>query len=149
VAADLLFWALGGIVAGLAMSLWKMVQTWLQGRGLWLGPNLIATIVLGPRTDRGDFHAGGLVVGMTLHLLASVAMSWCYGLLIRPYVGSEPLPLVATTMLVFVLAAWAVYHYLIAPWLAPIMRERSQPLWVAAAHVVYGAALLLWTRLPA
>jgi len=39
-----------GALAGLVMSAWKMGLDALQGAGVWGGPQLIATILLGPST---------------------------------------------------------------------------------------------------
>jgi MFS superfamily sulfate permease-like transporter len=74
------------------------------------------------------------------HLLASVAMGLAYAALagrrlqaVRP--ASE-----LVVIVVFSLASWAFYQWLVMPWLAPVMDARTEALSLAVAHVVFALA---------
>ncbi len=133
-----------GLVAGAVMSLWRMSEEAITGRGLWHPPNLIASIVLGERADTGRFLTSGLIIGMLLHALASAAMGWLYGLLIAPHTGHWP-PLAQIPLILgYALLNWALYQYLIMPWLAPVMNRTSRPVSLAVAHLIWGATFAGW-----
>lgn len=130
-------WA--GVVAGLVMTVWKMAEAWLTGVGAFRPPNLISTIVLGPSANTGSFAAMPFIVGMTLHILASIAMGVAYAAGSRRLRHLRP----ATELLAIVgyaLLSWAAYQYRIMPWLAPTMDANVSPVSLAVAHVVFGVA---------
>jgi hypothetical protein len=131
--------ASAGVVAGLVMTVWKMAEAWLTGAGAFRPPNLISTIVLGPSANTGAFAAIPFVVGMALHILASIGMGVLYA------AGSARLRhLRPVTELVainaYALLSWAAYQSLIMPWLAPTMDAHVSPLSLAVAHVVFAVA---------
>jgi hypothetical protein len=125
------------------MTAWKMAEASISGVGLWRPPNLIATIVLGPSANTGSFVPVPFVVGMTLHLLASIGMGLAYAavapLLRRPRPAVEVVAIVGYTVL-----SWALYQYLIMPSLAPTMDANVSPASLAVAHVVFGLAFAAW-----
>jgi hypothetical protein len=131
--------ASAGVVAGLVMTVWKMAEAWLAGAGAFRPPNLIATIVLGPSANTGSFAAVPFLVGMALHLLASIAMGVVYAAGSRRvrHLGraTELVAIVA-----YALLSWAAYQYLIMPWLAPTMDANVSPVSLAVAHVVFALA---------
>lgn len=132
-----------GVFAGLVMTVWKMAEAWVTGAGLWRPPNLISTIVLGPSANTGTFAAVPFVVGMTLHLAASIAMGLAYAA--ATTVVREMRPAIEVlAILAYALLSWAVYQYLIMPWLAPTMDANVSPVSLGVAHVVFGAAFALW-----
>lgn len=135
---------IAGLVAGAVMSVWKMGEAALTGKGLWRPPNLIASIVLGEHADTGRFLASAFTIGMTLHALASALMGGFYGLVIAPHVHAWPTPAQTLLILGYALLNWAAYQYLIMPWLAPIMNRHSRPLSLAVAHLVWGLAFAWW-----
>jgi hypothetical protein len=136
--------ALAGVAGGLAMTVWKMAEAALRGLGVWRPPNLIATIVLGPSANSGSFAAVPFVVGMTLHLLTSIAMGMFYAwvvfrLRMRLNASAELLVIVG-----YALLNWAVYQWLIMPWFAPTMNKHTSPVSLAVAHVVFAVGMAAW-----
>jgi hypothetical protein len=133
-----------GLVAGAVMSIWKMAEALARGRGLWRPPNLIASILLGERADTGRFLASGFVVGMALHAVASAFMGWLYGVLVSPAARDWSAPAEIAVILGYALLNWAVYQYLVMPWLAPIMNRRTGARSLAVAHLVWGLTFAWW-----
>jgi hypothetical protein len=130
-------WA--GVAAGLVMTVWKMAEAWLTGAGAFRPPNLISTIVLGPSANTGSFTAIPFIVGMALHILASIAMGVVYAAGTRRLRHLRPATeLVA--IVAYALLSWAAYQYLIMPWLAPTMDANVSPVSLAVAHVVFAVA---------
>jgi hypothetical protein len=140
---------IAGLVAGAVMSIEKMLETALTGKGFWRPPNLIASILLGPRADTGRFLLSGFLVGMGLHVLASTFMGWFYGAVIAEYVDGWTAPVETLLILGYALLNWAAYQYLLMPWLAPVMNRGSSPASLAVAHVVWGLAFAWWYLLVA
>ena len=136
----LLTGAWAGLLAGLVMTVWKMGEAALAGAGAWRPPNLIATIVLGPSANTGSFQAVPFAVGMTLHVLASIAMGAVYVALLARPLGRHRAAVELAGIVAYALVSWAVYQWLIMPWLAPTMDENVSPLSLAVAHVVFGLA---------
>ncbi len=129
-----------GAVAGLVMSAWKMGLDALQGAGVWGGPQLIATILLGPSTYDGGHHFTlvPVLVGLALHEATSAALGLVYVPLARhPILGRHPL----ATAVAYALASWVIYQYGVMPWLAPVMARHVSAPGMAIAHVVFGLAL--------
>ncbi len=133
-----------GIVAGIVMSIWKMGQTAVQGKGLWRPPNLFGTILLGKDADRTDFAPVPFLAGMALHVATSAGMGWIYAALAHPLLGRPGGLGLVLASVAYALLSWAIYQYLIMPWLAPIMDRNTSPFWLAVAHVVYGLAFAGW-----
>ncbi len=103
---------IAGLVAGAVMSVEKMAESGLRGRGLWRPPNLITSILLEERADTGRFLRSGFVAGMALHVLASAFMGWLYGMVTTEHVGTWPAPLEALLILGYAALNWAAYPYL-------------------------------------
>ncbi len=135
---------IAGIFAGIVMSVWKMGQTAVQGKGVWRPPNLIGTIPLGKDADRTGFAPVPFLAGMALHVVTSAGMGWIYAALVHPILGRPGGWSLITAAVVYALLSWAIYQYLIMPWLAPIMDRNTSPFWLAIAHVVYGLAFTSW-----
>jgi hypothetical protein len=136
--------ATAGVIAGLVMTVWKMAETAIAGAGAWRPPNLIATIVLGPSANAGTFDIAALTVGMTLHLLTSIAMGLVYAaiacrLLPRLSAAAELAAIIA-----YALLTWAVYQWLIMPWLAPTMNANTSAVSLAVAHVSFALGFAGW-----
>ena len=69
---------IAGLIAGAVMSVEKMIEAALEGKGFWRPPNLIASVLLGERADTGRFLLDGFLVGMALHALAPAFMGWLW-----------------------------------------------------------------------
>jgi hypothetical protein len=135
---------IAGLVAGAVMSIEKMLEATLKGKGFWRPPNLIASIILGQRADTGRFLLDGFLIGMALHALASAFMGWLYGVAIAEHVDQWPPVLELLLILGYALVHWASYQYLIMPWLAPVMNRSSSAVSLAVAHVVWALAFAAW-----
>jgi hypothetical protein len=135
-------WA--GPLAGLVMTVWKMGEAILTGAGAWRPPNLISTVVLRPSANTGSFEAGPFAVGMTLHVLASIATGVAYVALLGPAMARRPVVAELAAIVAYVLTSWAVYQWLIMPWLAPTMDAHVSPLSLAVAHVVFALSFAAW-----
>jgi hypothetical protein len=140
---------IAGLVAGAVMSVEKMIEAAVRGKGLWRPPNLIASMVLGARADTGRFLLDGFLVGMALHALASAFMGWLYGIAIAEHVDQWSTLLEVLLILGYAVAHWATYQYLTMPWLAPVMNRNISPLSLAVAHLVWGGAFAWWYLLVA
>jgi hypothetical protein len=138
-----------GLVAGAVMSLEKMIEAAARGRGFWRPPNLIASIVLGVRADTGRFIVSGFLTGMILHAAASAFMGWFYGWGLADHVGGWNASGETLLILGYAMVNWAVYQYLLMPWLAPVMNRESSPVFLAVAHLVWGLAFAWWYLLVA
>lgn len=135
---------IAGLVAGAVMSVGKMLEAALKGKGFWRPPNLIASILLGQRADTGRFLLDGFLVGMVLHALASAFMGWLYGVAIAEHVDQWPTPFEVVLILGYALVHWASYQYLVMPWLAPVMNRNSSAASLAVAHLVWGLTFAAW-----
>jgi hypothetical protein len=135
---------IAGLVAGAVMSIEKMIETAVRGKGLWQPPNLIASMILGQRANTGRFLLDGFLVGMALHAVASAFMGWLYGVAIAEHVDHWPALLQILLILGYAFAHWATYQYLIMPWLAPVMNRNSSAASLAVAHLVWGGAFAWW-----
>jgi hypothetical protein len=131
--------ASAGVVAGLVMTVWKMAEAWVTGVGAFRPPNLISTIVLGPSANAGSFAAIPFLVGMALHILASIAMGVVYAAGSARVRQLRPATELAA-IVVYALLSWAAYQYLIMPSLAPTMNAHVSPVSLAVAHVVFALA---------
>jgi hypothetical protein len=136
--------AVAGIAGGLVMTVWKMAEAALRDVGVWRPPNLIATIALGPSANSENFVAVPFIVGMTLHLLASITMgvlyAWAATRLELRLTASAEIPVIVG----YALLNWAVYQWLIMPWFAPTMHAHTSPLSLAVAHAVFGLGMAAW-----
>jgi hypothetical protein len=136
--------AVAGVVAGLVMTVEKMAEAALAGVGVWRPPNLIATIVLGPSANTGDFSYAPFAVGMLLHVLTSLAMGVVYAALAARFLPRVTPAVELGVILGYVLLSWAAYQWLVMPWLAPVMDANVSPTSMAIAHVVFALAFAAW-----
>jgi hypothetical protein len=136
--------AVAGVVAGLVMTVWKMAEAVITGAGLWRPPNLIGTIVLGPSANTGDFDGRAFAVGMTLHLLTSIAMGIVYAALAARLLPRLSAAAELAAIVAYALLSWAVYQWLIMPWLTPTMDESTSATSLAVAHVVFALGFAAW-----
>lgn len=136
--------AVAGVVGGLVMTVWKMAEAAITGAGLWRPPNLIATIVLGPSANSGDFDGPAFTVGMTLHLLTSTAMGLVYAVLAARFLPTVSAAAEVVAIVAYALVSWAVYQWLLMPWLAPVMDNTASATSLAVAHVVFALAFAAW-----
>lgn len=136
--------AVAGVVGGLVMTAWKMAEAVVAGAGLWRPPNLIATIVLGPSADSGDFDGAAFAVGMTLHLLTSIAMGVVYAGLAARLLPRLPAPAEIVAIVAYALLSWAVGQWLVVPWLAPTIDQTTSAASLAVALVVFALGFAAW-----
>jgi hypothetical protein len=133
-----------GVVAGLVMTVWKMAEAAIAGAGAWRPPNLIATIVLGPSANVGTFDTAAFVVGMTLHLLTSIAMGLVYAAIACRLLPRLSAAAELAAVIAYALLSWAVYQWLVMPWLAPTMNDNTSAVSLAVAHVVFALGFAGW-----
>jgi hypothetical protein len=132
--------ASAGVVAGLVMTVWKMAEAWLTGAGAFRPPNLISTIVLGPSANTGSFAVIPFIVGMALHILASIAMGVVYAAGSGRVRHLRPATELAV-IVAYALLSWAAYQCLIMPWLAPTMDANVLPVSLAEQLLPRGLAI--------
>jgi hypothetical protein len=118
------------------MTAWKMAEAAIAGAGTWRPPNLIATIALGPSANVGTFDLAAFAVGMTLHLLTSIAMGLVYAAIACRLLPRLSAAAELAAVIAYALLSWAVYQWWIMPWLAPTMDQSTSPLSLAVAHLV-------------
>lgn len=118
---------IAGLLAGMVMSVEKMLEAALKGDGFWRPPNLISSMVLGQRVETGRFLLDGFLVGMALHVLASAFMGWLYAVVVAEHVQHWPALLEVVVILGYALVHWATWQYVLMPWLAPRDEPQQHP----------------------
>lgn len=128
----------GGLVGGVAMAVTALAYGVVSGHGVWYPINLLAAMVLTGLADKTtaeleQYSAAALAAGAAIHLLTSLAVGLCYGIIL-PTLPRWP-------MLWGGLAApllWTGATYGFMGILNPVMNARVEWTWFFVSQFVFG-----------
>lgn len=127
--------ALGGVIGGIVMAMFAMGVAAMKHLGYLMPLKLIAATLFGTEALRGG--AGVLLVGLMIHMVASVAWGIIFAAVFRKELSpSNGIPIGAG----FGIFVWAVMTFVVLPLVNPIMRESVSMMpggWFIG-HVLFG-----------
>ncbi len=130
-----------GIIASLVMGMLVMAGTLIQGRGLFLVPEKIATLVL---SDATAATAGGIFAGLGIHMMLGavfgVFFALGYTLLTSRY---DPVSAIALG-LVFGFGLWVANFLIIGPAIGAQLTSSVGAEIAIPGHLIFGLALGLY-----
>jgi hypothetical protein len=134
----------GGLLGGLAMVPVAVAYGFISGRGVWFPVNLIAaTLIRTWQRSSVDqlirFSLAGLIAGLLIHLLMSVALGFTFATVLPTLPGS---PIFWAFVVGPILWAGAIFAGL--PIFNPVMAAHVDWLSFAFANVFYSLVLGLW-----
>lgn len=136
--------AAAGVAGGVAMALWEMTASLVEGGGLWMPMNLISATFPAYRPVEAGFDAGASLVGLALHMLTSLLFGLLYGLIAALAVPSEARRPDSAALLgtFFGTGVWVIMGLGIGPWFDPTVRA-ADPIVFAVGHLIYGVVTAL------
>lgn len=129
--------SLAGLLGGLLLMAWQVLQSVAFGQGFWLPFKLISGMLLG--IDALLAGPGAILTGLVVHLGVSVALGVGFALLLR----RDTVPSSALLWgLTYGVAIWAIMTYLVL-WGDPTMRDRVllTPRSWFWAHLIFGVGI--------
>jgi hypothetical protein len=129
-----------GVLAGLIMAGWLMLEGLRHDQTIWTNANLVSTVLAGRQGLRSTFGMH-TVAGLALHLVVAGLHGLLLAVLLSPLV--RPLWAVNASVLFSIASYWISFGWMIGQW-APMMASRaSRPAWFGA-HVLFGVMLGLY-----
>lgn len=132
---------LAGLIASMVMGMVEMVYEAVAGDGFWSPVVYIgATVLRGLQSLQPPvgFHLGGVVVGLTGHMMNSVILTWLFTrALARRIAARGPLVLAGT---IYGFIVFIVMWYLVVPAVDPVMLHLNARVF-ALAHLMWGGSL--------
>jgi hypothetical protein len=125
-----------GTVAGVVMAMFMMTWMALHGESIWTNPNLIAVMWVGRDAALGGL-SGATALGFATHLATSALM----GLIALPFIGGLSPARTMLAALAYALASYPFAFAFIMSWANPLMVERTAPVPMTLAHMVFGVVL--------
>lgn len=136
--------AVAGIIAALLMGAGIMLVTLIQDRGIFLVPQLIATLVM---SSTAADSAVGIIVGLGIHLglgaVFGLIFAYLYTLVTARYEARDAILL----GLVYGLTLWAVNFLLIGPAIGAQLTEHIEPMIAIPTHLLFGFGLAIYPYL--
>jgi hypothetical protein len=126
--------AVAGVIAGTVMSMAMMLVAILRGQSVWMLPNMIAAMWLGP-----DVATGALGLPTMVGFLTHMATSALMGVVAVPFVAGLPRWRVLLVSLAYALASYPLVFSLVLSWTNPLMYERASMMQMTWGHLVFGA----------
>ena len=135
---------IGGLLGGLAMIPVALAYGLLSGHGVWYPVNLIsATLIRSWQAATGSqlaqFSLAGLLLGLLIHLLMSVALGLAFAILLPTFPGT---PILWAFVVGPILWAGATFAGL--PLLNPVMAHYIDWPSFAIANILYALVLGIW-----
>ena len=129
-----------GVLAGLCMTGWLMMESLRRGQPVWSTPNLVSTVLLGRRGLDPTFGAATLA-GLSLLVVVAGMHGIVFAALMPP--ASGPL-WAANAGVLFSLSSYGFFFGWALGYLAPLFSQRaSRPAWIGA-HFLFGMILGLY-----
>ena len=129
-----------GVLAGLIMAGWLMLEGARRDQTVWTNANLLSTVLVGRQGLRSSFGMQ-TVAGLALHLVVAGLHGVLFAVLLSPRV--RPLWAVNSAVLFSIASYWVSFGWMIGQW-APMLASRaSRPAWFGA-HVLFGVLLGLY-----
>ena len=122
-----------GIIAGVVMSAFMMVKTFLGGASVWRNANLIAAMWFGPSVAGMGFGVPAML-GMTTHLVTSAVMG-AIGLLFIDGLATVRMYLAGFA---YALASYPLVLALVMDWADPTFVNNTRLLPMMVAHSIFG-----------
>lgn len=126
--------ALAGMIAGAVMSIAMMVAAVMHGESIWMMPNLISAMWLGPGAA-----SGGLGVPTLLGFLTHEVTSAIMGVVAVPFIAGLSGGRVLLASLAYSLASYPLVFSLVLRWANPSMYERAPMVQMTWGHLLFGA----------
>jgi hypothetical protein len=127
--------AVAGIVGGIVLAAWMMIDGAIRGRDFWVGMKGAAYPFLGERVMQPGFDAAAVVLGEICHFAVSIGWGMLFGLIAY---GLSRRATVAFGAL-WGLVVWLGMDFVVLPLLGLGALARGTPLAVAVlTHVVFG-----------
>lgn len=129
-----------GVLAGLIMAGWLMLDGTRRDQTVWTNANLLSTVLVGRQGLRGSFGMQ-TIAGFALHMMIAGLHGMLFAVLLSPRV--RPLWAVNAAVLFTIASYWVSFGWMIGQW-APMLASRaSRPAWFGA-HVLFGVMLGLY-----
>ncbi len=132
-----------GVLAGMMMSGWLMIESLRTGHTISSAPNLISTALLGRQGLTSSFGMATLT-GLSLHLM----MAGLHGVIFASLLAPTARPLwAANAGVLYALASYTVFFGWLLSRMAPILYQRaSRPEWMGG-FFLFGVILGLYPDL--
>lgn len=134
----------GGLAGGLAMIPVALVYGIASGHGIWYPVNLIAATLFrswqqASVSQLTQFNYGGLVFGLSIHLVVSMALGFIFAILL-PALPKSPI------FWAFVVGPvlWAAATFAALPLFNPVMSQYIDWMSFAVANIVYSFVMGVW-----
>ncbi len=142
--------ATGGLLGGIVMAMWAMIVLWLTGVGFWTPLNLIAHVIWRGAPLDATFSWGGLVLGLIIHMMMSVALGLVLAALLNASARTLRSPLVSAVIgMTYGIVVWLVAQYAIWPAVDEAAAEAFTPWVFAIGHLMFGVVAALVISIPA
>jgi len=122
-----------GVIAGTAMSMAMMLLALFRGESVWMLPNLIAVMWLGPNVAT-DALGLPTVVGFLTHEATSALM----GVVAVPFVARLSTGRTLLASLAYALASYPLVFSLVISWANPLMFQRASMIQMTWGHLLFG-----------
>lgn len=126
--------AVAGVIAGTVMSMTMMLVASLHGQSVWIMPNLIAAMWLGPNVAT-DALGLPTAVGFLTHEATSALM----GVVAIPFVERLSRRRVLLASVAYALASYPLVFSLVISWANPLMYQRAPMIQMTWGHLLFGA----------
>jgi|GEM_PF-3208118 len=134
---------IAGVLAGTTMSMAMMLLALFRGESVWMLPNLIAVMWLGP-----DVATGALGLPTVVGLLTHEATSALMGVAAVPFVARLSFRRTLLVSLAYALASYPLVFSLVISWANPLMFLRTSMVQMTWGHLLFGAVFgAAYTRL--
>lgn len=133
--------AAAGIVASLAMGMVVMVVTLIQGRGLFLVPRLIATLVL---SNEAAATTIGIITGLVIHVLLGALYGLIFAVLHTLITNSYELSGAIVLGLVYGFGLWVVNFLILGPATGAQLTVQLAPATAIPMHLLFGLVVSLY-----
>lgn len=125
---------IAGVLAGTTMSMAMMLLALFRGESVWMLPNLIAAMWLGP-----NVATGALGLPTAVGLLTHEATSALMGIVAVPFVARLSFKRTLLVSLAYALASYPLVFSLVISWANPLMFQRTSMIQMTWGHLLFGA----------
>lgn len=129
-----------GVLAGLIMAGWLMLEGGRRDQTVWTNANLLSTVLTGRQGLRSGFGMQ-TIAGLSLHMVVAGVHGLVFAALLSPRV--RPLWAVNAAILFSIASYWISFGWMIGQWAPMLAARASRPAWFGA-HVLFGVMLGLY-----
>lgn len=136
--------AIVGLMAGIVMVTWTMIDAAVTGAGLLAPPQMIAEPLFG-QFHPSTFNSGAFIVGLTIHLMVSIVFGIIFAAIWQEFAQGGLTALISG--MIYGLLIWLVMSNVVAPMIGSDIAQ-VMPSWAwTVAHLMFGGVLGLWPML--